>query len=230
MDGTLRHVTLRVEHSCPLARLSRQFPTAELNAWSGHRLEVVEVHAGPGLWKNVAAAAGELLNPIRSLTVRGGGVFVWEPKVAATHSLSHILESHGMVWLQPLRLRAGWEHYDAITVGGEDERAALRELAREGTTQVARRRNVSPEDVLASLFLSLHPVLAAPTDKQTQALVAAWREGYYESPRKRTTAEVAATLGIGRSAFEERLRAGENRVLAALGPALERQTQPDGRP
>jgi predicted DNA binding protein len=64
-------------------------------------------------------------------------------------------------------------------------------------------------------------VLDAPTDKQAEALVAAGKAGYYRSPREATTAEVAAGMELGRSAFEERLRGAENRVLSALLPLLE---------
>ena len=94
-------------------------------------------------------------------------------------------------------------------------------MSKHGPTRVVQRRTIGPEELSASLFLSLRPVLEAPTDKQSEALVAAGRHGYYQTPRGSTTAEVAAELGLGRSAFEERLRGGENRVLAALLPLLE---------
>jgi predicted DNA binding protein len=226
MDGSsapLRHLTLRVEHDCPLAQLSRELPAADFQAWSTHRLEVVEVRCTAALWPKVEEAALRLLEPLRVLRTADGGLLVWEPKAKEERSISRILESHRLIWLQPMRVRAGWEHYDAIGVGEGDaqERAALQALAAVGATQVVRRRPVTAHDLVASLFLSLRPVLDAPTDKQTQALLAAAQAGYYKSPREATTAEVAARLGLGRSAFEERLRGGENRLLAALVPALE---------
>jgi predicted DNA binding protein len=224
MGGSpLRHLTLRVEHDCPLAQLSRELPGADFQAWSAHRLEVVEVRCTPALWPKVEAAALRLLIPLRVLRTPDGGLLVWEPHVDEQRSVSRILEAHRLIWLQPMRVRSGWEHYDAIGVGEGDsqERAALQALAAVGATQVVRRRSVAPHDLVASLFLSLRPVLDAPTDKQVEALLAAARSGYYKSPREATTAEVAATMGLGRSAFEERLRGGENRLLQALVPALE---------
>ncbi len=122
-----------------------------------------------------------------------------------------------------MRVAGGWESYDAIAFGPgkEPEQAALVALARKWPTQVLRRRSVGPSDLLASLFQSLRPVLEAPTDKQAEALAAAARAGYYRSPRGATTAEVAADMGLGRSAFEERLRGAENRVLSAVAAAIE---------
>ncbi len=224
MDGTaLRQVTLRVEHDCPLARLSRECPTVEFRAWSAHRHEVVEVRVPPERWGVVRERTEEFLRPERVLPAADGGLFVWEPKVEPERSLSRTLEAHGLLWLQPTRVQDGWEHYDAIAFLGKGPEEALKALSARWPTQVARRRAVGPDDLLASLFQSLRPVLEAPTEKQAEALVSAWREGYYASPRGATTAEVAKTLGLGRSAFEERLRGGENRILQALAPLLEHQ-------
>src|SRR5437868_5673780 len=103
MDG-LRQVTVRVEHDCPLARFSRALPEAELQSWSGHLLEVVEVRCPPESWTRVEALAEELLSPIRIVGVAGGGIIVWEPHVEAERSLSHTLEAHRLLWLQPVRL------------------------------------------------------------------------------------------------------------------------------
>lgn len=234
MDGDppLRHLTLRVEHDCPLAQLSREVPGTDIQAWSAHRLEVVEVRCTPALWPRVEEAARRLLKPLRVLRTADGGLLVWEPQVREERSISRILEAHRLIWLQPMRVRGGWEHYDVISVGEGDpqEKAALLALTAVGTPQVVRRRPVTAHDLVASLFLSLRPVLDAPTDKQAAALLAAAEAGYYKSPREATTAEVAAMMGLGRSAFEERLRGGENRLLAALVPALEAARTENGKP
>lgn len=233
MDGSrtgLRQVTLRVEHHCPMAELSRRFPQADFRAWGGHRHEVVEAVAARPQWTRIAAEAERLLRPGRILPARDGGLIVWEPKVDTRASISRILEANGMVWMQPMRLRAGWEHYDAVAFGTGGEQRALDALRSRWPTQVVRRRDVGPEALTAALFLSLHPVLEAPTPKQREAILAAHLAGYYRSPRGATTAQVARRLGIGRSAFEERLRGAENRIMAALLPALAHQGMgEDGR-
>lgn len=220
MDGSLRHVTFRVEHDCPMAELSRAVAQADFHCWSAHRIEVVEVRCTPIWWPRVVEVAERLLSPRRVFATPEGGVLVWEPKVEVERSISRTLESHGLLWLQPMRVEAGWEHYDAVALGG-GEQDALKALSKNWKTQVARRKSIGPEGLLASLFLSLRPALEAPTRKQAEALVAAAKAGYYRSPRDVTTADVAAEMKLGRSAFEERLRGGENRLLGAIVPALE---------
>lgn len=206
-----------------MARLSRAAPDVEFHAWSGHRLEVVDVRCTAKAWADVRKHADGFLRPLQALSTMDGGLLVWEPAVPAARSISRILEAHGLLWLQPMRIRDGWEHYDAIAFAPGAEQEALRGLAAEWPTQGVRRRSIGPDDLLSSLFLSLAPVLDAPTEKQAEALLAAYAAGYYRSPRAVTTADVAAGLGIGRSAFEERLRGAENRALSQIAQALAHQ-------
>lgn len=223
MDGPLRHVTFRVRHDCPMARLSRDAPTARFTAWSGHKVEVIQVTCPRGAWPSVVEAARRHLDVQRAFPSPDGGLLVAEVHVAPDRSISRTLEAHHCVWLQPMRLEEGWEHYDAIAFGSSAtaEQDALDALSAHGTTRVVRRRDIAPEDLTASLFLSLRPLLETPTDKQAEALCVAAREGYYRSPRATTTAELAAGMALGRSSFEERLRGAENRILGAVAPLLE---------
>ena len=225
MDGALRQVTFRVKHDCPLAAMSAEVPSARFRVWGGHRIEVIEAVCGRAVWPQVVEAANRHLGVQRVFPSPEGGLIVAEMTVAPERSISRTLENHQCVWLQPLRLEEGWEHYDAIAFAPSSapEQEALDALSTKYATRVVRRRNIKPEDFTASLFLSLRPLLEAPTEKQAEALVTAGKGGYYRTPRDATTAELADVLGLGRSAFEERLRGAENRILGALAPLLEQQ-------
>lgn len=54
------------------------------------------------------------------------------------------------------------------------------------------------------------------TEKQTAALRAAHRLGYFQVPRETTASEVADDLGIGKTAFLERLRRGQRDLVGQL--------------
>ena len=224
----MRQVTFRVEHDCPLAALSRAVPQARFTSWNGHRIEVLDVRCTRPVWDHLVQVASQHLEVRRTFATPEGGLIVAELDVPAGKSLSRILEANQCMALQPMQVANGWESYDAIAFGSakDPEQGALAALSRQWPTQVTRRRDIAPSDLAASLFQSLRPVLESPTDKQAEALAAAARAGYYQSPRGATTAEVAATMGLGRSAFEERLRGAENRVLAAVAGALEANRLP----
>ncbi|TLZ93777.1 MAG: hypothetical protein E6J95_05620, partial [Methanobacteriota archaeon] len=59
------------------------------------------------------------------------------------------------------------------------------------------------------------------TSKQMDALLKAHRYGYYTSPREVTTENIARSLGVSRSTYEEHLRKAENRIVGNLIPYLQ---------
>lgn len=77
-----------------------------------------------------------------------------------------------------------------------------------------RGREVERELLASGLLL---PSL---TRRQGQAVLAALEAGYYDAPRKVTTADVAGRLGIARSTFEEHLKAAESHLIRALAPVV----------
>lgn len=52
------------------------------------------------------------------------------------------------------------------------------------------------------------------TEKQQEALVAAWDAGYFETPRKTTLSEIADDLGITQQSLSNRLRRGHQMLIA----------------
>ena len=56
---------------------------------------------------------------------------------------------------------------------------------------------------------------SALTEKQAQALQAAYYQGYFEEPRRRSASDVAESLGITHSTFLHHLRAAQRKVFEA---------------
>jgi methylated-DNA-[protein]-cysteine S-methyltransferase len=77
------------------------------------------------------------------------------------------------------------------------------------------RGNEVDRELLASGLL-----LPSLTRRQGQAVLAALETGYYDAPRKVTTEDVARTMGIARSTFEEHLKAAESQLVHALAPVV----------
>jgi len=62
--------------------------------------------------------------------------------------------------------------------------------------------------------------LPTVTAKQAEAVLAAHAAGYYEQPRRAEAQEVCRKLGLGRSAFGDRLARAEGAMVASLLPVL----------
>ncbi len=62
----------------------------------------------------VLEAAAKHVDVQRAFPTAEGGIIVAGLQVPPERSISRTLEAHHCVWLQPMRLEEGWEHYDAI--------------------------------------------------------------------------------------------------------------------
>lgn len=95
---------------------------------------------------------------------------------------------------------------------------------------VAQFRRRCQEYDVATTLTSLHSLDRRRnrydlTEKQREALVLAYERGYFNSPRERAMADVAAELGISQQALASRLRRGNRRLIeqSLVEPCLAKQ-------
>jgi len=81
------------------------------------------------------------------------------------------------------------------------------------------KSSLGPREIDAELSSS-GLLLPSLTKKQAKAVLAALESGYYESPRRVTTEDVAVSLGVARSTFEEHLKAAESKIINVLAPVV----------
>jgi PAS domain S-box-containing protein len=82
-----------------------------------------------------------------------------------------------------------------------------------GTELLARRTDRRPVESRRALESRIESDL---TDRQLEAIRAAYRAGYYEWPRDRSGEEVAATLGVTGPTFSRHLRVAQRKILEVL--------------
>ena len=125
----------------------------------------------------------------------------------------HELVSVGFM-AEELRYRDGTERYTGAVVGHDVLQGVLDVAGETGGVRLERIYPLGTEDddAVAQQW-DLTPA-------QEEALRTALRMGYFEVPRRATAGAVASELGIGKSAFLERLRRGQDGLLEQVfGPA-----------
>jgi predicted DNA binding protein len=98
-------------------------------------------------------------------------------------------------------------------------RDLFKDFNKRGPTELIRKREL-PLTVLPSTVW-VNTLFGDMTSKQMDALLKAHRYGYYTSPREVTTENIAKSLGVSRSTYEEHLRKAENRIVGNLIPYLQ---------
>jgi predicted DNA binding protein len=218
----LWEVSLRASYEYPFIDLSREVPETPISMWCLWNHELLQVpNRDPAVVGRVEKAirkAGRVVD--QWVDARSARLFLLQctcPRYE--NSLWNLIEAHQCWDAPPVVYRDGWANFRVISFEQKRTRDLYDELRQLGSAELLRKRELSLSVLPTSVWTNV--LFGDLTGKQAEALLTAHRFGYYTSPRQVTTEPIAASLGVGRTTFEEHLRKAENRVIAALIPYLE---------
>lgn len=202
---------IEVEHAgCYTSDLTRRLGVA-ITVLSGHTtpegsLGVWELSGPDGV---LSRAVDELrAHPhIRRADVlqRRPGSWILET-VDTEAEVSNALIAAGLVFLPPVVIADGTETYRVFALDRKQVDRAVRALSKRNRVVVrSLRERVVRTSPLASL-----------TPKQRETLEAAWREGWYERPRRVDQEKLAKKLKVSRPSLTERLARAEANVMRSI--------------
>ncbi len=125
------------------------------------------------------------------------------------------LSRHDCMLLPPLRYARGEKFCRVLSLDGNQLTDFYRDLVGDFAVDVESKREVVVPSRQAPM-VSVGQLLPTLSDRQASVLHAAHRMGYYEIPRRITTAEIADEFDIDRRTAEEHLRRAENKLVNAL--------------
>ncbi len=126
------------------------------------------------------------------------------------------IEEAGMILLPPLVWQDGKVRLRLLALGEVDP-VMVRSVVQGAILE--SKSSLGPREIDAELSSS-GLLLPSLTKKQAKAVLAALESGYYESPRRVTTEDIATSLGVARSTFEEHLKAAESKIINVLAPVV----------
>ena len=114
----------------------------------------------------------------------------------------------------------GWEYYRVIAFRHEDLKKLQTRLDKIGAATEILRKAPFNGFIASSMTLTADALLSRLTEKQTEALLEAYRDGYYMLPRRVGVKEIARKRHVPRAKFDEHLRKAENKIMSSLIPCV----------
>ena len=217
----LWEVALRARYDYPFIDLSRAVPDTPISMWCIWNRELLEVPTRDprvlGLVERSLRKTGHVID--EWVDGRSSRVFLLDCTCDRYDSLWNVIESNECWDAPPVVYRDGWANFRVLTFVAENARAIYRAFQKRGAAELLRKRELPLSALPSSIWTNV--LFGDLTQKQADALLTAYRFGYYSSPRPVTTEHIAASVGVGRTTYEEHLRKAENRVIAALIPYLQ---------
>jgi len=188
---------------------------ARVALWCNEHCDLLHVRGDANATEAVRAAV-EAAVGVADVLERGREAIVVTDACLRPHTAGNVeayLERHDCLLLPPLRYEDGGKLVRVLTLDAANLAAFYEDLRASFDVTVRAKREVQAAAGDRAPFAADAPALS---DRQSEAITAAWDEGYYETPRETTTTALAAAMGVGRRTFEEHLRRAEAKVVGAL--------------
>ena len=79
--------------------------------------------------------------------------------------------------------------------------------------------------MVSDTLMSLNSLVKSLTEKQVDAIITAYDNGYYQTPRKINIQSIANRVHVPRTTLQEHLNKAENKLIAAIIPQIELYTR-----
>ena len=226
----LWEVSLRASYDYPFIEMSREYPDLPISMWCIWNRELLQVPTRePTVIRGVERAIRKAGHVVHEwVDAHSARIFLLECSCSRHDSLWNLIEKHECWDAPPVVYQDGWANFRVITFEQERSRDLFQELKTRGPAELLRKRELPLSVLPTSVWTNV--LFGGMTQKQSEALLTAHRFGYYTSPRQVTTESIAASVGVGRTTYEEHLRKAENRVMAALMPYLQLYATADRPP
>ena len=155
---------------------------------------------------------------IRTETTDNMALVLPESKFDGELDIWDISTSNNCIELPPATFEDG---KGIFRIAGFDEKSISRfvsQIDSRARIKILHKRRLPLNVLRSSLWTS--SILSSFSSRQAESLIRAQEMGYYDTPRRVTTSEVAKSMKIGRSTFEDHLRKAENILVNSFVPYL----------
>ena len=230
---TLFEVAFKVRHNCPFCDISRRFPRLKMFDWCNREHDVIELVTDES---DEYSAVIDEISKIEGMVEKSSDLdkahfFVKKCFCESEDSVTRIIDEFDLLQISPIVYRHGWEYYRVIAFKHKDLKGLMQKFEEKGFEFEILRKVDFHGFIAGSLTLTADALFSDLTEKQMDALLTAYNNGYYNLPRKANVQDIAHKKRVSRTTYQEHLKKAENKLVASLVPYVQlfRHAAPEKR-
>jgi len=213
----------RTFYDNPFSKITENNQSVQLYQWCNDKHDVIElVMQKPEDYDQVREEFSKSVEIVEEID-NGANVHVITRMCACSASgtvMSHLNDPTLLV-IPPVTYEKGWEYYRMIAFKHDSIAKLMAELRETGFNVEILRKVPFDGYMASSLTLSTDTLFSGLTEKQMDALLTAYAQGYFRFPRGSDLQTIASKEKIGRTTFLEHLKKAENKIITALIPHIQ---------
>jgi predicted DNA binding protein len=219
----LFEVVFRAFYDNPFSKITENNPSVQLYQWCNDHHDVIElVMQKPEDYGKVRDGFSKSVEIIDEID-NGANMHVITRMCACGGSgtVTSFLNDPSLLVIPPIAYEDGWEYLRVIAFRHESISKLLTKLRGAGINVEILRKTPFDGYIASSLTLSTDTLFSGLTEKQTDALLTAYAQGYFRFPRGSDLQTIASKEKISRTTFLEHLKKAENKIITALIPHIQ---------
>ncbi len=130
------------------------------------------------------------------------------PELKAFHNA---VLSSGVFLTQPIIFKNGWQYWEVASNDKKAIQSVYNKIKRlKGKTEIISLKKTKHIEFAAEPFVN------RLSEKQSEAFLLAFENGYYSVPREKTLEEIALQVGVPYTTFRERLQRAESTLMKCI--------------
>lgn len=213
----------RASYAHPFTKITEDNPSVQLYQWCNDEHDVIElVLQQPEDYGQVRKEFEKSVEIVDEID-NGANVHVITRECACggPGTVTGYINDPTLLVIPPIAYEGGWEYFRVIAFRHEGITKLVSKLHEAGFKVEILRKTPFDGYMASSLTLSTDTLFSGLTDKQMDALLTAYAQGYFRFPRGSDLQTIASKEKIGRTTFLEHLKKGENKIITALIPHMQ---------
>ena len=219
----LFEIVFRTMYDNPFGNVTGKHPSMKLYQWCNDQYDIIELvlqrQDDYALIREDLAKVVEVVDEIPS----GGNTHVITRMCACDGpgTVGRSLQDPSILRIPPIAYEGGWEYFRLIAFHHENVSRLLTRLRKDGYNVEILRKIPFDGYIASSLTLTTDALFSGITEKQMDALLTAYAQGYFRYPRGADLQTIASRQKMGRTTFLEHLKKAENKLITALIPHIQ---------
>lgn len=220
---SLFEVVFRAKYDNPLSEITEDNHSVKIFQWCNNKHDIMELimqkQEDYDQIRSDMSKAVEIIDEIHN----GGNTHVITRMCACggPGTVQNYLKDPTLLLIPPIAYEGGWEHLRLIAFRHERVKKLLTKLREDGFEVEIIRKKPFDGYIASSLTLTTDALFSGLTDKQVNALLTAYAQGYFRFPRGSDLQTIASKEKISRTTFLEHLKKAENKIITALIPHIQ---------
>lgn len=220
----MTEIVFKIERQWSLGRIFKEFPEAVVSQWcnNGER-DIFEIRVDQeASMRKFERKLKSIPNVLFYHVDLNDGVIIVVKKgdCYKPGAIAKLITESNCLLMPPIVYHKGWEHYKIVSFTPKGEKKLYDPLEKLAKLEILSKTRIVNAGTGGGIRVSMLSLFSRMTNRQLNALLAAYECGYYRSPRRITTEKLAELMTITRPTFEEHLRKAENKIISAIAPYL----------